>query len=251
MASNTTTTSSSQESPIILSIENLKKTFVSGRFKLEVLKDINFKIEQAEWVAIMGPSGSGKTTLLNIIGLLDQQYDNGKILIEGNDIQRLGSSKKASFRSNRIGIVFQNHFLVSTLTALENVELPFIWSSEQKISSKEIEEKALSAIEMVGLTNRANYFPEELSGGELQRIAIARAISHNPGLVLLDEPTGNLDAQTGKAVLNLFRNIVSQGTSIIMVTHDSEAAKLADRILLLRDGRIINLQKNSLMDVKS
>jgi putative ABC transport system ATP-binding protein len=251
MASKTTITSSSQESSIILSVENLKKTFVSGRFKLEVLKDINFKIGQGEWVAIMGPSGSGKTTLLNIIGLLDQEYDNGKILIEGNDIQKLGSSKKASFRSNIIGIVFQNHFLVSTLTALENVELPFIWTSEQKISSKEIEEKALSAIEMVGLTNRANYFPEELSGGEKQRIAIARAISHNPGLVLLDEPTGNLDAQTGKAVLNLFRQIANQGTSIIMVTHDSEAAKLADRILLLRDGKVINLQKNSLMDVES
>jgi putative ABC transport system ATP-binding protein len=245
-----TSTQITSESSKVLSIANLKKSYVDGRLKQEVLKDITFDIAQGEWVAIMGPSGSGKTTLLNIIGLLDQQYENGEIWIDGNDIKRLGSAKKASFRSNRIGIVFQNHFLVESLTAKENVELPFIWSSE-KLSSSEIEDKAFKAIEMVGLLNRANYFPEELSGGEKQRIAIARAIANNPGLVLLDEPTGNLDAQTGKAVLTIFRDIVSQGTSIIMVTHDSEAAKLADRILLLRNGMIISLKTESLKDVQS
>ncbi|MFX0085756.1 MAG: ABC transporter ATP-binding protein [Candidatus Hodarchaeota archaeon] len=240
----------SNEPSKILSIENLKKSYVNGRLKQEVLKNITFEIAQGEWVAIMGPSGSGKTTLLNIIGLLDQQYENGKICIEGNDIKRLGSAKKASFRSNRIGIVFQNHFLVPTLTVKENVELPFIWSST-KLNSSEIEEKVLTAVEMVGLLNRLNYFPEELSGGEKQRIAIARAIANKPVLVLLDEPTGNLDAQTGKAVLTIFREIVNQGTSIIMVTHDSEAAKLADRILLLRNGMIISLKTESLKDVQS
>ncbi|MFX0182853.1 MAG: ABC transporter ATP-binding protein [Candidatus Hodarchaeota archaeon] len=231
----------SDESSKILSITNLKKSFGEGKHKQEVLKDITFDIAHGEWVAIMGSSGSGKTTLLNLIGLLDQEYENGKILFEGNDIKRLRSAKKASFRSDRIGIVFQNHFLISTLTAKENVELPFIMSS-QKFNSSVIEEKALSAIELVGLLNRANYFPEELSGGEKQRVAIARAIANNPNLVLLDEPTGNLDAQTGKAVLNLFRPIISQGTSVIMVTHDPEVAKLADRILLLRNGKIFSLK---------
>lgn len=237
-------------SSIILSVANLKKTFEEGRQKQEVLKDVTFNITQGEWVAIMGPSGSGKTTLLNLIGLLDQQYENGKILIDGKDIKKLGIGKKASFRSNRIGFVFQNHFLVPTLTAKENVELPFIWSSTN-FKLAEIEEKVLAAIEMVGLSHRSNHFPEELSGGEKQRISIARAIASNPKLVLLDEPTGNLDAQTGKAVLTLFRQITMQGTSIIMVTHDSEAAKLADRILLLRNGRILSLDPDNIKEVSS
>lgn len=241
---------STEFSPI-LSVSNLKKSFTDGKQTLEILKDINFDIASGEWVAIMGPSGSGKTTLLNLIGLLDQQYDNGSIVFKGKDIQKISATKKAFFRSTQIGIVFQNHYLVPTLTAKENVELPFIWSKEN-LSSAEIEKKALSAIEVVGLSDRANYFPEELSGGEKQRVSIARALANKPRLVLLDEPTGNLDAQTGKAVLTVFREIVSQGTSVIMVTHDSEAARLADRILLLKSGMVFSL-KNTLenMDVKS
>ena len=239
------------ETSVILSVENLKKSFIVGRMKQEVLKEITFEIGKGEWVAIMGPSGSGKTTLLNIIGLLDQKYQEGQILIEGRDIKRFGSTKKAAFRSDRIGIVFQNHFLVPTLTAEENVELPFLWSSS-KITTSEIRKKTAVAIEMVGLTNRASYYPEELSGGEKQRIAIARAIVNDPALLLLDEPTGNLDAQTGKAVLTIFRQVASQGTSVIMVTHDSEAAKLADRILLLRNGQVISLSPDNLSeDVQS
>ena len=243
-------TSVSTESSTILSVEKLQKSFASGRLKQEVLKEVTFEITQGEWVAIMGPSGSGKTTLLNIIGLLDQKYQDGRILIEGTDIKKFSSGKKASFRSDRIGIVFQNHFLVPTLTATENVELPFIWSAGN-FSTSEIEKKTSLAIEMVGLTNRATYFPEELSGGEKQRVAIARAVVNDPVLLLLDEPTGNLDAQTGKVVLTIFRQIASQGTSVIMVTHDSEAAKLADRILLLRNGKIFSLTPDNLKDVQS
>ena len=240
--------SQSFQSQNILSVSHLGKSFTDGRWKLEVLSDVSFEISRGEWVAIMGPSGCGKTTLLNLIGLLEQQ-NNGKIVFEGIDVQGLNSKEKASIRSTKISFVFQNHFLVSTLTVKENVELPFIWF-KNKLNSSEIEERTLSVIEMVGLLNRVNYFPEELSGGEKQRIAIARALVNNAQLILLDEPTGNLDAQTGKAILNIFRKIVDQGTSVIMVTHDSEAARLADRILLLRKGRIIAIEKKN-MDVNS
>ncbi|MHA2246835.1 MAG: ABC transporter ATP-binding protein [Candidatus Hodarchaeales archaeon] len=240
--------SKSSKSPSILSVSHLKKTFTDGRWKLEVLKEVTFNISRGEWVAIMGPSGCGKTTLLNLIGLLDQQ-DDGKIVFEGTDTQSLNSKEKALIRSTQIGFVFQNHFLVPTLTVKENVELPFIWSNS-KSNLSEIEERTLSAIKLVGLLNRVDYFPEELSGGEKQRISIARALVNKAQLVLLDEPTGNLDAQTGKAILDIFRQIVNQGTSIIMVTHDSEAARLADRILLLRKGNIIPLEKKN-MDVNS
>ncbi|MFX1283212.1 MAG: ABC transporter ATP-binding protein [Promethearchaeota archaeon] len=230
-----------QNSSSLLSVSHLKKSFTDGRWKLDVLRDVTFNISREEWVAIMGPSGCGKTTLLNLIGLLDQQ-DNGKIIFEGIDSQSLNSQKKALIRSTQIGFVFQNHFLVPTLTVKENVELPFIWS-KNNLKLSEIEERTLSAIEMVGLLNRVDYFPEELSGGEKQRIAIARALVNKAQLVLLDEPTGNLDAQTGKAILSIFRRIVDQGKSVIMVTHDSEAARLADRVLLLKQGKIIPLEQ--------
>jgi len=166
--------SQSFQSQNILSVSHLGKSFTDGRWKLEVLSDVSFEISRGEWVAIMVPSGCGKTTLLNLIGLLEQQ-NNGKIVFEGIDVQGLNSKEKASIRSTKISFVFQNHFLVSTLTVKENVELPFIWF-KNKLNSSEIEERTLSVIEMVGLLNRVNYFPEELSGGEKQRIAIARAL---------------------------------------------------------------------------
>ena len=153
----------------------------------------------------------------------------------------LKSNQKALFRSTMIGIVFQHHYLVPTLTVKENIEMPFIWSRET-ISLAEMEERTLAAIELVGLTERINHFPDELSGGELQRTSIARAIVNKPPLMLLDEPTGNLDVKTGKAILNIFKKISNTKTSLIMVTHDPEAAQLADRILLLKKGELIKLK---------
>jgi putative ABC transport system ATP-binding protein len=237
-------------SRISLSVTGLKKTFVNGRYKQEILRNINFDVKKGEWVAIMGPSGSGKTTLLNILGLLDQNYEKGEIKVNGTSIKSLKSSRKALFRSKHIGMVFQNHFMIETLTARENIELPFIWSSD-KIKTTEIKQKVDYAIEIVGLKDKVDLFPEELSGGEQQRFAIARAIVNNPEVVLLDEPTGNLDTQTGKTVLSIFRLIASQGASIIMVTHDPEAAKLADRILLLKNGNIISLRTKTIKEVQN
>lgn len=224
----------------ILTVTHLKKSYGAGTSRIEVLRDVTFDVLPNEWVAIMGASGSGKTTLLNLIGLLDSP-DDGLTIYEGNDIQTLKSNQKALFRSSKIGIVLQHHYLVPTMTVKENIEMPFIWSRE-KISLAEMEERTLAAIELVGLTERINHFPDELSGGELQRTSIARAIVNKPPLMLLDEPTGNLDVKTGKAILNIFRKISNTKTSLIMVTHDPEAAQLADRILLLKKGELIKLK---------
>ncbi|MHA1940509.1 MAG: ABC transporter ATP-binding protein [Candidatus Hodarchaeales archaeon] len=225
----------------LLAIKNLEKSYGEGKRKVKVLGDINLKVERGEWVSIMGPSGSGKTTLLNLIGLLDK-HDNGQIIFDGEDILTFSPAEKAAFRSNRIGIVFQNHYLIPTMTLKENVELPFVWSGE-KIKLKELNERVLAAIELVGLGDRLNHFPRELSGGEKQRVAIARALVNRCPLILLDEPTGNLDGQTGKAILSIFRTIADQGdTSLIMVTHDPDTAQLTDRILLLKQGSIIELK---------
>ncbi len=234
------TTISQNKHEAILSVQHIRKSYGEGRNRLEVLKDVNFNIKPGEWAAIMGPSGSGKTTLLNLIGLLDKE-DEGHIFLEGTDILSLKSNEKAFLRSNKIGIVFQNHYLVPTMTVKENVELPFIWSRE-KINLAEMEERTQAAIEIVGLGDRSHHFPDEISGGEKQRTAIARALVNKNPLLLLDEPTGDLDSQTGKAILSIFRKIANQGdTSIIMVTHDPEAAQLADRVLLLRQGTISEL----------
>ncbi len=236
----TLSSNSNNNKQLLLSINNISKSFGAGKKKVEVLKDINFEIFRGEWISIMGPSGSGKTTLLNLIGLLDKQ-DNGEILFEGMNILDLSSDEQAAFRSEKIGVVFQQHYLIPTMTLQENVELPFVWSKE-KIGLEELTERVIAAIELVGLGDRLNHFPSELSGGEKQRVAIARALVNKSPLILLDEPTGNLDAQTGKAVLSIFRKIVNQGeTSLVMVTHDSETAQQTDRILLLKQGKLVDL----------
>jgi putative ABC transport system ATP-binding protein len=233
----------SQSGQFLLSIKNLEKSYGDGKRKISVLKNINLSVVRGEWISIMGPSGSGKTTLLNLIGLLDK-HDNGQIIFDGEDILTFTPEEKAAFRSNKIGIVFQNHYLIPTMTLKENVELPFVWSGE-KISLEELNEKVSAAIELVGLGDRLKHFPRELSGGEKQRVAIARALVNKCPLILLDEPTGNLDVQTGKAILSIFRTIADQGdTSLIMVTHDPETAQLTDRILLLKQGSILELKKD-------
>jgi ABC-type lipoprotein export system ATPase subunit len=175
-----------------------------------------------------------------LIGLLDKQ-DNGEINFEGTNILNLSSDEQAAFRSEKIGVVFQHHYLIPTMTVQENVELPFVWSKE-KISIEDLNERVVAAIELVGLGDRLKHFPSEISGGEKQRVAIARALVNRSPLILLDEPTGNLDAQTGKAILSIFRKIVNQGeTSLVMVTHDSETAQQTDRILLLQQRKLVNL----------
>ncbi len=202
--------------------------------ELQVLRDINIKIKFGEFIAIMGRSGSGKSTLMHIIGLLDNAT-RGNIVLNGMIINAKNSNRMAHIRNKKIGFVFQQFNLVSSLTALENVELPMIFS---QVLKRERSERAKKLLVQIGLKDRLNHLPSELSGGEKQRVAIARALANNPDIILADEPTGNLDSKTSKEIMNLFKEIRKDGKTIILVTHDNEVAGNTDRIICLEDGRI-------------
>ncbi|MHA1941057.1 MAG: ABC transporter ATP-binding protein [Candidatus Hodarchaeales archaeon] len=225
----------------ILTVTNLKKSYKIGRRKKEVLRNVNFSINRGEWVAVMGPSGCGKTTLLNLLSLLDRRFDDGKIKIEDRDFKSSLSARKSAFiRSEKFGIVFQHHHMIPHLTVRENVQMPFVWAND-KFKQSYIDERTETVINLVGLSDRIDHFPDEVSGGEKQRAAIARALVRKPTILFLDEPTGNLDMKTGKAIIALFQTIVNRGVTTVMVTHDTEAAKQAHRILLLKQGEIVSL----------
>jgi len=202
--------------------------------ELTILRGINIKIKTGEFVAIMGRSGSGKSTLMHIIGLLDN-VTTGSITLDDIVISAINSNKLASIRNKKVGFVFQQFNLVSSLTALENVELPMIFS---QVSKHKRRERAKNLLVQMGLKDRLNHLPSELSGGEKQRVAIARALSNSPDIVLADEPTGNLDSKTSKEIMNLFKEICKDGKTIILVTHDREVAENADRLIYLEDGKI-------------
>nr|MDO8044922.1 ABC transporter ATP-binding protein [Candidatus Baldrarchaeota archaeon] len=200
------------------------------------LKNVNLKVYRGEMVAVVGPSGSGKTTLLNLIGTLDKPT-SGKIYIEGEDITTKSEKELTLLRRRKIGFVFQFYNLIPVLTAYENVELPLLISGVPK---KEREKRVRRLLEMVGLEDRMNHRPDELSGGEQQRVAIARALVNNPSIILADEPTGDLDTETGLMVVQLMRKLAKEEDStVIMVTHDPQISEIADRIIYLRDGKII------------
>jgi putative ABC transport system ATP-binding protein len=213
---------------MLISVEHLRKTYGS----VAALNDVSFEVEQGEWLAMMGPSGSGKTTLLNILGCLDAPT-SGRVLIDSTDIGTLAGMELARFRSRKVGFVFQQFHLVPYLTALENVMLA------QYFHSMTDEKEALGALAKVGLAERARHLPKELSGGEQQRVAVARALINQPAILLADEPTGNLDAGNEEVVLELFRNLHDQGHTIVMVTHDPVVGRQADRRIDLEHGRIV------------
>lgn len=217
----------------MLSVEDLKKGFGSGRRRLEVLKGIELKVEKGELVSLMGPSGCGKSTLLNIIGGL-LEADSGRISLENFDYGTKSPSKVVDVRRKGVGWIFQDFHLVDRLTALDNV----IFSLELSgISSAEAENRARNALERVGLGDRMNFIPDQLSGGQQQRVAVARAISGSRSLILADEPTGNLDVKSGEEIIHLFQDLCkNDGISVLMVTHDPLLASMADRMLLLKDG---------------
>lgn len=223
------------ENNIIISAENLWKIYQLGKQEVNALCEATFNISQNEFVAIMGPSGSGKSTLMNIIGCLDTPT-KGKYSLRGKPVSTLSDNELAYIRNTEIGFVFQVFNLLPRATAFHNVEIPLIYKGAKK---KEREEKTLRALEMVEMNDRMNHRPSELSGGERQRIAIARALVNEPSILLADEPTGNLDSKTGQEILSLFHKIHSQGNTIIIVTHDRDIANQAQRILFLKDGRII------------
>lgn len=224
---------------IIISAENLWKTYQLGGQEVNALCEATFTISQGEFVAIMGPSGSGKSTLMNILGCLDTPT-KGDYYLRGKLVSTLDDNELAYIRNNEIGFVFQVFNLLARATAFHNVELPLIYKGTQK---KVREEKTHKALEMVEMSDRMNHRPSELSGGERQRVAIARALVNEPSLLLADEPTGNLDSKTGLEIINLFRKIHSQGNTIIVVTHEREIAENAHRIIFLKDGRIVKEER--------
>lgn len=219
----------------MIELKDIRKVYNLGKVELEVIKGISLKIEKGEYVAIVGPSGSGKSTLMNIIGLLDKPT-SGNYLLDGLEVSTLNDMQLASLRNRNIGFVFQSFNLLSKLNALENVELPMLYA---KIPPKERRQRALSALERVGLSDRIYHKPNELSGGQQQRVAIARAIVMNPSFLLADEPTGNLDTASSIEIMKIFHELNKAGTTIIMVTHEQDIANHAKRIIRIRDGMII------------
>lgn len=220
----------------IIKLEDVWKVYHMGRVEVQALRGLSLVIRKGEFVAIMGPSGSGKSTSVNMVGCLDVP-SRGRILLDGKDISHLSESALAQIRGKKIGFIFQQFNLIGTLTALENVMLPMAF---QDTSLSERKQRAMELLALVGLGDRMHHKPSELSGGQQQRVAIARALANEPEVILADEPTGNLDSQTGKMVMDFLRKLhKEQGTTIIMVTHDAYVARHADRIEHLRDGRIV------------
>jgi len=220
----------------LISVENLSKKYDSGTLSVSALREVSFQIMKGEFVAIMGPSGSGKSTLMNLLGCLDLPT-TGSYHLEEVDIGSLKANQLAEVRNRRIGFVFQSFNLLPRATALENTELPLLYGRIQ--NSTEI---AMQALERVGLKHRAMHKPTELSGGEKQRVAIARALVNKPAIILADEPTGNLDSVTGEEIMSLFHELNSEAVTLILVTHETEIAQQAKRIIKMKDGRIIQDQ---------
>lgn len=222
-------------SKLLVNLSNINKVYLSEELKFQALKDINLKIEKGGFVAIVGPSGSGKSTLMNILGLLDQPT-SGQYELDGQDVSRLSENHLAEIRNSKIGFVFQNFNLLPRTTSLENVALPLIYS---KIEGGKRREKAIKALESVGLSEKLKSKPNQLSGGQQQRVAIARALVTNPEIILADEPTGNLDSKTGADIMKLFARLNKEGHTIILITHDVNIAKNAPRVVHIKDGEIV------------
>ena len=219
---------------MILELKNIYKEYIQGKMSVPVLKNVDFSMEEGEYVAIMGPSGSGKTTLMNIIGCLDQPTQ-GQFFLDGEDVSKCTENQMSDIRLRKIGFVFQSFHLLPRQSALTNVELPLNYA---KVPKKERRERAFQALERVGLADRGDFLPNQLSGGQMQRVAIARAIVNNPKLLLADEPTGALDSKSGAQVMELFQKLNDEGVSVLMITHDAEIAAHAKRMVMIRDGEV-------------
>jgi len=216
----------------MIELDNITKIYKMGRTQVAALRGISCRIGQGEMVSIIGPSGSGKSTLMNIIGCLDKPT-SGQYQLDGIEVNKVSDNKLAEIRNKKIGFVFQSFNLLSRTTALTNVGLPLIYGG-----SGNRRQRALQALESVGLAHRAKHKPNELAGGEQQRVAIARALINNPSLILADEPTGNLDTQTSKEIMLLFKQLNQQGITIVLVTHEPYIAAYTQRTIKMRDGQI-------------
>lgn len=220
----------------MIEVKDVLKRYITGDIDFTALKSVSLKIEKGEFTAIMGPSGSGKSTFMNILGCLDRM-DEGTYLLNGQDVSNLADNQLALIRNKEIGFVFQAFNLLPRMSVLENVELPMVYAG---VSLKERKERALSALEKVGLTDRVNHRPNEISGGQKQRVAIARAIVNNPAVIMADEPTGNLDTKSSIEIMKIFQNLNTEGATIVMVTHEADIAKCAKRVVKFLDGEIVD-----------
>ena len=223
----------------VMQMVDLKKTYRMGETEVNALRGVSLNVDVGEFVAVMGPSGSGKSTLMNIIGCLDRPT-SGQYILEGVNVSELDRDRRAEIRNDKIGFVFQNFNLLPRTSALENVELPLIYSMKHRLSDIQMRERAKECLSRVGLEGRGEHVPSQLSGGQQQRVAIARALVNDPAIVLADEPTGNLDTKTSEEVMGTLQKLNEEGKTIVLITHELDIARFAKRVITLRDGLIIS-----------
>lgn len=221
----------------IIKLEDIHKTYQTGEVEVKAVRGVSLEIHLGEFVALMGASGSGKSTMMNIIGCLDRPT-GGHYWLDGIDVSTLDRDELADIRNQKIGFVFQGFNLLSRTSALENVELPMFYT-RQRLNGESLRDRAIQALETVGLGDRADHSPNQLSGGQQQRVAIARALANHPALLLADEPTGNLDTRTSAEIMGVFQKLNEQGITIVMVTHELDVAQYTKRMIVMRDGRVV------------
>ena len=222
----------------VIQLQDIHKTYHTGEVDVHAVRGVSLEVSKGEFVALMGASGSGKSTMMNIIGCLDRPT-RGMYLLDGIDVSQLDRDELADIRNQKIGFVFQGFNLLSRTSALENVELPMLYARQRRTGPSQ-RERALKALDTVGLADRADHKPNQLSGGQQQRVAIARALSNDPSLLLADEPTGNLDTRTSADIMGVFQKLNDQGMTLVMVTHELDVAQYTKRMVVMRDGEVVS-----------
>jgi putative ABC transport system ATP-binding protein len=223
----------------VIELENLTRIYRMGESEVHALDGITLQVQPGEFLAVMGPSGSGKSTFMNIVGCLDRPT-SGRYVLEGVDVSGLDRDARASIRNDKIGFVFQNFNLLSRTNALENVELPLLYSKKAKMTDEEARAKAMRSLERVGLKDRWDHTSAQLSGGQQQRVAIARSLVNDPAILLADEPTGNLDSRTSVEVMAIFQELNEEGKTVVLITHEQDISEHARRVVTFRDGKVLS-----------